>query len=251
MSDMGVANNAVYQSMRTVESYAHSEDLQPAEQSILGELKDRLIPMKMLDIGVGAGRTTVHFAPLVKEYTGIDYSQNMVKACQKRFGQMSFQTADARSMGCFKDSTFDFILFSFNGIDCMSHEDREKVLQEIKRVGRSGGLFCFSTHNLGYIKNFFKVPLNRKIFHALRRYFQTKEILKARAAHAVIRDGGENYQLQTYYIKPSEQLEVLHQNGFNDIRVFLEKTGKEVTDLSQIDHFTNERWLYYLCRVLK
>ena len=73
--------------------------------------------MKMLDIGVGGGRTTLHFAPLVKEYVGIDYSQNMIKACQERFAQVSFQTADARSMGIFKDSTFDFILFSYNGID--------------------------------------------------------------------------------------------------------------------------------------
>lgn len=251
MSDMNLANSTVYGSMRTVEAYVHSEDLQEAEQSILGELKGSLMSMKMLDIGVGGGRTTLHFAPLVKEYTGIDYSQNMVKACQKRFKHVSFQTADARSMGIFEDSTFDLILFSFNGIDCISHEDRTKALQEIRRVGKRRGLFCFSTHNLGYIRSFLRIPLNRKIFHALRRYFKTQEILKSQAPHAVLRDGGENYQLQTYYIRPSEQVMVLHQNGFNDIRIFLEKTGKEVTDLSQIDRFTNERWLYYLCRILK
>ena len=78
---------------------------------------------------------------------------------------------------------------------------------------------------------------------------KAKEILKSQAPYAVIRDGGENFQLQTYYIKPSEQVKALQQNGFNDIRLFLEKTGQEVTDLSRIDHFTQERWLYYLCRI--
>ena len=46
------------------------------------------------------------------------------------------------------DSFFSFILFSFNGIDCISHEDRFRVFKEVQRVGRAGVLFCFSTHNL-------------------------------------------------------------------------------------------------------
>ena len=32
-------------------------------------------------------------------------------------------------------------------------------------------------------------------------------------------------------------------------RIFLEKTGKEATDFSQMDHSTQEPWLYYLCRI--
>jgi len=248
-NDMGATNREVYQSKGTVESYRQEERLQPAEQNILELLKEKLFFMKMLDIGVGAGRTTVHFAPLVKEYLGIDFSPNMIKACQERFAGLSFQTLDARSMEAFKDGAFDFILFSYNGIDYINHEDRAKALKEIKRVGKPGGFFCFSTHHLGYIKNFRQVSLNRNIIHSWHRLTQVNDVIRSQMPFAVIRDGGEDFKVQTYYIMPSLQLTALHQMGFSDIRIFLGTTGKEVTGLSGVDLYTQERWLYYLCRI--
>jgi ubiquinone/menaquinone biosynthesis C-methylase UbiE len=56
--------------------------------------------------------------------------------------------SDARSMIQFADNSFDFILFSFNGIDCVPHSDRLQILQEICRVGKPGCHFFFSSHNL-------------------------------------------------------------------------------------------------------
>jgi ubiquinone/menaquinone biosynthesis C-methylase UbiE len=249
VSDVGLANSAVYRSKGTVKAYVQEEGLQLAEQSILKQLKDRLASMTMLDLGVGGGRTTIHFAPLVKKYTGIDYSEDMIKACQKRFPQFSFEIADARSMASFKNAVFDFILFSYNGIDYVSHEDRGKVLLEVKRVGKQGGSFCFSTHNLGYVPYFLKIPLNKNVFHALYRRHQANQALKKKESYTIIRDGGENFKLQTYYIKPSEQINRLKQHGFSDIRIFSEKTGQEITDLSGIDHLVQDRWLYYLCQI--
>ena len=38
--------------------------------------------------------------------------------------KISFLTADARTMKDFKNNSFDFVLFSFNGIDYMDHEER-------------------------------------------------------------------------------------------------------------------------------
>ena len=38
----------------------------------------------MLDIGVGTGRTTMHFAGLVKEYVGVDYSSALIQACPEK-----------------------------------------------------------------------------------------------------------------------------------------------------------------------
>jgi ubiquinone/menaquinone biosynthesis C-methylase UbiE len=245
----GIVNWDVFQSKRTVEIYRQNEGLQLAEQSIFGLIKDKLGFMKMLDIGVGAGRTTHHFAPLVKEYTGIDYSQNMVNACQERFAHLHFLRSDARSMGSFNDSLFDLILFSYNGIDYINHDDRAKALREIKRVGRPGGLFCFSSHNLGYIRNFLKVPLNRNIVPAYQRYCQTTQILKSQLPYAFIRDGGEDFKLLTYYVKPSQQVKVLHELGFREIRLFLEKTGQQIMDISRIDDYSQDRWLYYLCHI--
>jgi ubiquinone/menaquinone biosynthesis C-methylase UbiE len=76
----------------------------------------------------------------------------MIAACQQRFSGsplcMSLEVGDARSMIQFADNSFDFILFSFNGIDCVPHSDRLQILQEICRVGKPGCHFFFSSHNL-------------------------------------------------------------------------------------------------------
>ncbi len=93
-------NKRVYNSEDVVSLFVPLTNLQKPEETILNELKNKLPNMKMLDIGVGAGRTTVHFAPLTKEYVGIDCSDNMIRECQKKFRnyskKVSFMTADAR-----------------------------------------------------------------------------------------------------------------------------------------------------------
>ena len=114
-------NKQTYESARIVDYYSQLNQLQPAETAIFKLFASDWHKIKMLDIGVGGGRTTQHFAPLVDEYIGIDYSISMIAACQDKFKfdcpQASFQVADARNLSKFADNTFDFILFSFNGID--------------------------------------------------------------------------------------------------------------------------------------
>ena len=68
---------------------------------------------------------------------------------------VSFKVCDVRSMETIENDYFDFILFSFNGIDYISHWDRLMAFEEIKRVGKNGGFFCFSTHNLQGIDQVF------------------------------------------------------------------------------------------------
>ena len=75
----------VYESRSVVQTYTDLHELQPAERAVLEALRHRLESMDMLDIGVGAGRTTVSFAPLVRRYVGVDYSRAMVEACRRRF----------------------------------------------------------------------------------------------------------------------------------------------------------------------
>jgi len=78
-------NVAVFNSKEVVNEFVPLGNLQKPEKTILNELKSKLTNMKMLDIGVGAGRTTIHFANLTKEYVGIDISENMINECSKKF----------------------------------------------------------------------------------------------------------------------------------------------------------------------
>src|ERR1041385_7806991 len=83
--DTMISNECTFERERVVRAYEQENELQKPEEVVLTMLKDRLKDMRMLDIGVGAGRTTFHFAPRVKEYIGIDYSQKMIEACKRRF----------------------------------------------------------------------------------------------------------------------------------------------------------------------
>ena len=68
-----------------VKEYASKMFLFKSEETVLELLKPTLQGMKMLDVGVGAGRTTIYFAPLVHKYVGIDYSAKMITACKNKF----------------------------------------------------------------------------------------------------------------------------------------------------------------------
>lgn len=153
-------NQQVYRDPRIVQHYAQLQQLQAAEQKILDQLQPHLATMKMLDLGVGGGRTTQHFSPLVAEYVGLDYSPTMITACQARFTNnpagLDFVVGDARDLSCFEADYFDLVLFSFNGLDYIEHHDRLQALQEIHRVGKPGGYFVFSSHNLQGIEPLFR-----------------------------------------------------------------------------------------------
>ncbi|NEO84845.1 MAG: class I SAM-dependent methyltransferase, partial [Spirulina sp. SIO3F2] len=58
-------NQHVYTEPQIVHHYAQLQQLQAAEQAILKQLQPQLATMRMLDLGVGGGRTTHHFAPRV------------------------------------------------------------------------------------------------------------------------------------------------------------------------------------------
>ncbi len=246
-------NHKIWNSDRAVQIYATEDQLQKPERTIMNLLSPELPAYHMLDIGVGGGRTTLHFAPVVKKYLGIDYAENMVEACQERFPDLSFQVGDVRALTALASDSFDCILFSFNGIDYVSHADRLKALKEIRRVGKNGGAFIFSTHNLGSISrlyrlHFYKSP-KRMIYEIARLlltyYFNGFRGPYRKKPHAVLNDGDRHFTLRTYYIQPSVQVEQLEKLGFKNIRLF-GLDGTEVTDYSQLNE---DSWVYYLCHI--
>ena len=260
---VGDRNQSAYAAARLVQHYTQLSALQPAEQTVLDRLHERLPTMKMLDIGVGGGRTTKHFAAIVANYVGIDYSAAMIAACKKRFATSSqtvlFEVCDARNLSRFQDHSFDLILFSFNGIDYISHADRLKVFQEVSRVGKPGGYFCFSSHNLqGFEQAFtlrkqlslnpFKTYVNLVMLALLRCFNRSVSVKQLNAsAYVVVKDESHNFCLQTYYVRPIEQLGQLAAN-FRDVNVYSWKSGLSITDEHELAANT-DLWLYYLCTI--
>lgn len=256
------ANLDCWERADVVGSYYRRDALQLPEERVLELLGSNLSSMDMLDVGVGGGRTTVRFAPLVKSYIGIDYSSSMIAACRKRFAESMprahFEEGDATCMNAFGDDSFDFVLFSYNGIDYVSEEGRAKVLCEVTRVLRGGGYFCFSTHNIlwtrymNLLRDQWTIRPNRAIRNVAQwmkwwrdhgRYLDRTEL--AGLSHAIINDGAHDCSLRTYYVNPSFQVENLNRY-FRKVTVVTLKTGDFLeygSDLTAIQ----DPWLYYLC----
>jgi ubiquinone/menaquinone biosynthesis C-methylase UbiE len=259
---MGIASNKdAYEADDVVSSYSESTELQKPEVTILHELGNDLRNMRMLDIGVGGGRTTLHFSQIAKEYVGIDYSVNMIASCKARLssfaGKVSFRVCDVRDMSMFGDCAFDFVLFSFNGIDYLPHGDRLQALQEMRRVAKHGANVCFSTHNIRSLVGWIPLPrpcanageMVRRTSRYLRHVSRNRRHRKLAAEkYAVVDDGAYQSRFRTYYILPSEQLKQLGELGFEDVRVFSLQSGREVVDTSRLDD-SGDAWLYYLCTV--
>ena len=140
------ANLELYRNPKVVSHYAALDYLTACERLLFNTY---LTPgMAILDMGVGGGRTTPYLSRKASRYVGVDYSDEMIRLCRDKFPPLEFLVADASDLSAFADRSFDAIVFSFNGLDCLSPEpQRWACLRECGRVLREGGVFVFSSHN--------------------------------------------------------------------------------------------------------
>ncbi len=249
---------------KVVNEYKRYE-LNLPERAILSSLKDKWHNTRMLDIGVGAGRTSYTFSAIVKEYTGIDYSSPMVLESKKKIGEeknIHFDVCDASDLSRFYNDKFDFILFSQNGIDSVDHDTRLKILSEVRKILDVNGYFFFSTHSLHSFFSFKPkiFPFDkRKPIHSIyyawkdikfamrkKRLYRNVDIdLIKKKSWAVLITGDHDFQMKVYHIKPDFQVQQLNEAGFDVVSVY-DRDGK-IIDPSKDNA---KGMLYFLCKTL-
>lgn len=238
------------------------EGVFPVEQRIIDSLELEWSDARMLDVGVGAGRTTSLFAPLVREYVGIDYSAELVEHCRSRFGESEdrrFEVVDARRLDESDLGAFDFVLFSFNGIDYVDHDARQQILLSIHSTLEGGGWFLFSSHSIHGVSKWWPSPaISRrqpmtsllKLVKAMVKVpllvFRNRgvDLRTARdRGWTIIEDGAYRLGVETYYVDPVEQVRQLEAAGFGGVTAYS-------IDGARIDPLTtNEQgWISYLVR---
>lgn len=259
---MSISNKEAWNSSYAIQSYLGADKLQKPEQTILNLIRSELPGMSMLDIGVGAGRTAVHFAPLAARYTGIDYAQKMIDACEKRFPGARqagvFRLGDVRSMPEFGEESFDFVLFSYNGMDYIDHAGRLKALREINRVLKYGGYFAFSTHNIFSFPDLYRIRMGAAFKDNIYQFYSLFRLLlengnpqkHLRRPYSIVNDGTNRFSLLTYYINPEAQIKQLNEAGFSNIRLFAVSNGEEIK-AAPSENTRNEHWIYFLCEKTK
>jgi len=203
----------IYELPEILEDLGTRDYLYKPEQLIFDMIKDELQNMSMFEMGVGGGRMTKFFAPLVREYYGMDYSKKMIDICKKKFPKLFFEVFDVRDLDVSK--TYDFVLFGLNGIDHIFIEDRLKVLKNIYII--TNKIFCFSTH------------------------------IKTNIRNCAVMDDPYHKEIATMYINPKYQYEILDDIGYKNIRVF-DLSAKNITN-NMLE--TKDHWIYYLCEIKK
>jgi SAM-dependent methyltransferase len=139
-------NLEAYESDRGTALYGSERGLAPLERALVDEFFPPP-PARVLDIGCGAGRTTIGLADRGYRIVGIDLSPNLLALAHRRFASLAFHRMDAVKLG-YRSESFDAALFSYNGIDCIYPvQSRIRCMQEVHRVLRPGGAFLLSSHN--------------------------------------------------------------------------------------------------------
>ena len=152
----------LHNSPQALAEYQAMSGLRADEQAFVAEFFPAP-PAKILDLGVGNGRTTVPLHEMGYDVVGIEYCDELVAFANRLYPEVKICRGDARSHS-FADNTFDGAIFSWNGIDYMNPvQERFQVLRETLRVVRPGGVFLVSSHNaMGCIGRLFRPPLLTK-----------------------------------------------------------------------------------------
>lgn len=247
---------------KTVDYYASEFYLDPAELQLLHMFRGRWHQMKMIDIGIGAGRTSAFFANVVNRYVGIDYAERMVEVARVRIGEsatVALQLGDVRDLSVFNDNSFDVALFSFNGIDSMNHQDRKASLEQVHRKLRKGGFYFFSSHCLLFLPvskrklvesenseapNWNNLSLDKaKEFLKRNKGVDDEEVLER--GWALLNDLTHH---KFYYVTPEKQIEQLKECGF-ELQAAYDKEGSMFDPSAlNVDSYVHERhaWISYL-----
>lgn len=241
---------SVYSRGDVVKEYSQANYLSGAET----ELFERYLSpgMRVLDLGVGGGRTSPALAETAAEYIGVDYSQAMVEVCKAKFPQWHYVVMDASDLTAFGDNYFDLVVFSFNGLGNLHpFEKRHKCLRECARVLKPNGIFIFSQHHARSL--FFRPPIPARIvelrpflgslWQSMKRFFTRvwRPFFWTQSGYFY---SGTHGGMLIYLATPKRVHNQLHSLGFE----VLDTLGD---DYPARNFSCMTRWYYYAARIRK
>jgi SAM-dependent methyltransferase len=253
--DQDSINKRVYHTSG-VERFYGAIGLDPPEALALLRAISEFPHRDILDLGVGAGRTARYLSQLASRYECIDYSPVMIERLRRTVPSLSARQGDMRDLSAFEANSFDLVLAASNVISAVSHDDRLKVLSEVQRVLRPGGVFVFSSHNrnsrialngprLRFSRNPVRQLANVASFvRQTVNHARTSKFRKLESDYALLTDTGHDYSLLHYYIDRKTQRAQLTRAGFE----LLYEITDAVRMLGETDDDSDSNHIHYVAR---
>ncbi len=225
-AEQNAINSRLYSRADLVREYADL-NLFPPEATAIVRYHDDIVGKRVLELGCGAGRLATYLRPHTEHFVGLDFSPHMVEFCRQNVEGPRFLQGDMRDLTAFADGSFDTVFAVYNLFDAVSHEDRLRVLAEVRRVLAPGGLLIFNSHNRNYAHLGVGPHLrfSRNPFTLARRvveYFQSRANHRHIKAHqvfeidyALVNDSAHNFAVLHYYISRASQAKQLAGAGFH------------------------------------
>ena len=114
---------------------------------------------KILDIGAGAGAYSIYFARKGYEVSSVELSEKNIKAFRKKLKKedsIDLVQGNALDLSRYKDGSFDIVLLFGPLYHLEKKKDKQKAIEEAKRVCKPGGklFFAFITNDMVILTEF-------------------------------------------------------------------------------------------------
>ena len=230
MHEIAADNVATFASDWSLAQYGGEPCLFAFEASLVREFFPAP-PARILDVGCGAGRTTIPLRAMGYDVVAFDPSTALIEAARRRAPSIPWLRMDAADLA-FADATFDAALFSYNGLDCIYPlAARERALAEVRRVLTPGAPFVLSANSLigRFFSGGFVYPTGH--LHTLRFLVDQLGNRDVGDHYFVFRDGSGRMLL--HFGSPARTSVQLARAGFE--RITVRGRGGQ----------TDPRWIYW------
>ncbi len=229
-----------------------------AETMILLRHRDAVLGKRVLDIGVGSGRTTRFLSPLAARYTGIDLSPQMIARARQAFPAARLLELDIRELGKLADEKYDFIFAPWGVLDALAPQDRIRALARLSILMAPGGKFVLSSHNRGastagqppaLVRSRRPVRAVLEVGHFLLARWNFRRMRHLRVEekeYALYNDMAHGWQGVFYYISREAQIAELARAGFRVTEVY----GEDGRMIGPSDDVSPDGCLHYVAERL-
>ncbi len=186
--------------------------------------------MKILDLGCGPGLYAERLAQKGHSVVGVDYSENSIRYATKQAKekQLDIEYLNKNYLDLDVDNQFDLVILIYLDFCVLLPNERDKVLENIYKALKKGGLFICDVVNE---KNIEQKTISQSWevqergfwkntpYIALTNGYHYPEAKALANQHIVISedDTVDTYIFWSHYYEKSDLLRILESKGFTDI----------------------------------